>query len=85
AVTAANGGSAGPILLTKRKERKRTLPMDIGINADSPAPAKAAAPPAAVPDPETMPSDDEPRWLDADDEEDTAEWSDIDLDAGTRG
>lgn len=27
-----------PILLTRRKDRKRTLPMDIGINEDSPAP-----------------------------------------------
>jgi serine/threonine protein kinase len=80
-------GSPGPILLTKRKERKRTLPMDIGITADSPAPAKAAAPPAAtVPSPDQRMSDDEPHWLDAE-EEDTAEWSDIDLDApaGTRG
>jgi serine/threonine protein kinase len=86
AATAANGGAPGPILLTKRKERKdrkRTLPMDIGINADSPAPPKADNP--TVPDAETM-SEEEPHWLDAE-EEDTAEWSDIDLDApvGTRG
>jgi serine/threonine protein kinase len=73
-----------PILLTKRKERKRTLPMDIGINESSPPPAAAAAPSAALPD-------DDPAWLPADEEEptdeETGEWSDIDIDApsGTRG
>jgi serine/threonine protein kinase len=81
-------GSPGPILLTKRKERKRTLPMDIGINADSPpVPAKPVNTRAAVPAPDAAgPSEEEPHWLDAE-EEDTAEWSEIDLDAplGTRG
>jgi serine/threonine protein kinase len=99
AATAANGGAPGPILLTKRKERKRTLPMDIGINADSPAPApntvaaRASVPSPTEPAPEAPEgmspegmSDEEPHWLDAE-EEDTAEWSEIDLDApaGTRG
>jgi hypothetical protein len=65
-------------LLTKRKERKRTLPMDIGINENSPPPAPAARPAAELPH-------DEPAWLDAEEEEPTAEetdeWSDIDIDA----
>jgi eukaryotic-like serine/threonine-protein kinase len=77
----AGSPAAPPILLTKRKERRRTLPMDIGITADSPVPA---APTAAV-----TPAGDDPQWLDAEEEdtEDTAEWQDIDIDApsGTRG
>jgi serine/threonine-protein kinase len=71
----------GPILLTKKKERKRTLPMDIGINETSPAPAPAAAPADVLPN-------DEPVWLESEDEPtDENEWSDIDIDApsGTRG
>jgi serine/threonine-protein kinase len=72
---------AAPILLTKRKERKRTLPMDIGINENSPAPAPVARSTAQLPS-------EEPQWLE--EEEPTAEvgesgeeaeWSDIDIDA----
>jgi len=73
------GPAPAPILLTKRKERRRTLPMDIGINADSPAPGPSSAAQAPA---------DEPPWLDAEEEdEDTGEWTDIDIDApsGTRG
>jgi eukaryotic-like serine/threonine-protein kinase len=65
--------SAGPILLTKKKERKRTLPLELGVTADSPKPAAPAA--AAPPD---------PHWIDSEDEEpteDTGEWSEIDIDA----
>ena len=74
----------GPILLTRKKERKRTLPMEIGVTADSPKPA----PPAAVAAPQ--PSE-EPHWLDSVEDEpvddEGHEWSDIDIDApdGTRG
>jgi len=78
-----------PILLTKRKERKRTLPMEIGVTADSPRPAppsRAAPTPAAA-------QGDEPHWIDSEEDatEDEADegtgWSDIDIDApvGTRG
>jgi serine/threonine-protein kinase len=78
--------SPAPILLTKKKERRRTLPMELGVKADSPkpaAPAPAAQPPAAA---APVPLDG-PAWIDGmdDDEdlehEDTAEWSDIDIDA----
>ncbi|HTA18304.1 MAG TPA: serine/threonine-protein kinase [Polyangia bacterium] len=76
-----------PILLTKKKERKRTLPMEIGVTADSPKPGPTTASRAAVPEP------DGPRWSDSieaeedADDEDTGDWSDIDIDApdGTRG
>jgi serine/threonine protein kinase len=77
----AAGTPGGPILLTKRKERKRTLPMDIGINAESPPPAAPAPTNAAVTgvpgpaDPESA------EWMEADEEEETGEWSDIDIDA----
>jgi serine/threonine protein kinase len=85
---AAQSPAPAPILLTKRKERKRTLPMEIGVTADSPKPGPSAAPVA--------PSDEGPHWLDADDpsddpsiedDDETGEWSDIDIDApsGTRG
>jgi serine/threonine-protein kinase len=66
-----------PILLTKKKARKRTLPMEIGVTADSPKPAPT--PTSSVPL-----SGEEPQWLDAEEEEPTAEdteWSDIDIDA----
>jgi hypothetical protein len=78
------GQPGAPILLTKRKERKRTLPMDIGITASSPAPGPAAQPAATLPP-------DGPDWMTAEEEEptseETGEWSDIDIDApdGTRG
>jgi serine/threonine-protein kinase len=84
AAPAAPAPAAGPapILLTKKKERKRTLPMEIGVTADSPKPAPAAAAPSAL-------SNDDPPWLDAEEEEpgEDPEWSDIDIDApdGTRG
>jgi serine/threonine protein kinase len=74
-----------PILLTKRKERKRTLPMDIGITADSPAPGPITGSMAA----QDVPAGDDPTWLDAEgtDDEETGEWTDIDIDTpdGTRG
>jgi serine/threonine-protein kinase len=77
AAPAAPAPAAGPapILLTKKKERKRTLPMEIGVTADSPKPAPSAAPSAL--------SGDEPQWLDAEEEEpgEDGEWSDIDIDA----
>ncbi|HVZ70966.1 MAG TPA: serine/threonine-protein kinase [Polyangia bacterium] len=78
AATASNG-TAGPILLTKRKERKRTLPMDIGIK---PEPTPEVAPPA----PAAAAPAGERHWLDAEEEEDTEDWGDIDLDDvhGTR-
>jgi serine/threonine protein kinase len=86
---AAPPAPPAPILLTKRKERKRTLPMDIGITADSPAPGPTTGSMTAVPG-------DESRWLDTEDTDDvnvdadaeeTGEWTDIDIDApsGTRG
>jgi hypothetical protein len=75
---AVQPGQPAPILLTKRKERKRTLPMDIGINENSPAPGPAARPAAELPN-------DGPDWLSAEEEEptdaETDEWSDIDIDA----
>jgi hypothetical protein len=87
AAPAAPAPTAGPapILLTKKKERKRTLPMEIGVTADSPKPAPTA--------PADVLSGDEPHWLDAEEEgadpdgADDPEWSDIDIDApaGTRG
>jgi eukaryotic-like serine/threonine-protein kinase len=64
-----------PILLTKKKERKRTLPMEIGVTADSPKPAAPAAAPPTF-------SSDEPQWLPEEEEPtDENEWSDIDIDA----
>jgi serine/threonine protein kinase len=84
---AAPAQAPAPILLTKRKERKRTLPMEIGVTADSPKPA----PPAASAAPAA--SDDGTHWIDAEEsleaspeesleeDEDTGEWSDIDIDA----
>jgi serine/threonine-protein kinase len=84
-VAPAPPSSPGPILLTKKKERKRTLPMEIGVKADSPKPAPPTpeAPPAAAAPPATAPLDG-PTWIDDDEDlehEDTAEWSDIDIDA----
>jgi eukaryotic-like serine/threonine-protein kinase len=69
-----------PILLTKKKERRRTLPMELGVSADSPRPA----PPAAAAASSEGPSDEEPHWLDSEEEEptDSDDWSDIDIDAG---
>jgi serine/threonine-protein kinase len=86
AAPAAPAPTAGPapILLTKKKERKRTLPMEIGVTPESPKPTPAPATPAVL-------SGEEPQWLDAEeeepDEEEVGEWSDIDIDApdGTRG
>jgi hypothetical protein len=69
--------SAGqPILLTRRKDRKRTLPMDLGIDERSPAvtPTPAVAS-SSTPAPDPAASVSEP-WED-DEEED---WTDIDVD-----
>jgi hypothetical protein len=71
-----------PILLTKKKERKRTLPMDLQIKESAPLPPDAASQPSAA-----MPND-VPQWLDSDsEEEDTteSEWSDIDIDDANSG
>ena len=81
----APGPPSQPILLTKRKERKRTLPMDIGISPDAPVPEPPAVRTSGPPtgDQGPGPADDE---VD-EDTEDTSEWSDIDIDApdGMRG
>jgi serine/threonine-protein kinase len=80
----APAGGPAPILLTKKKERKRTLPMEIGVTADSPKPA-----PTVVVPPILAEGNEEPHWIDANEEEpgDDPEWSDIDIDApdGMRG
>jgi len=34
----------GPILLTRRKERRKTLPMETGVTTPPPAPAQASPP-----------------------------------------
>jgi serine/threonine-protein kinase len=78
----APGQSPAPILLTKKKERKRTLPLGLGIE-------ERVTPPAATPA-VTATSPDEPAWIEGEDDEPTQEspeWSDIDIDApsGTRG
>jgi serine/threonine-protein kinase len=73
----AAASAPAPILLTKKKERKRTLPMEIGVTPDSPKPAPTPTSSAPL-------SSEEPQWLDAEEEEPTAEdteWSDIDIDA----
>jgi hypothetical protein len=71
----ASPAAGQPILLTRRKDRKRTLPMDLGIDERSPAvtpnPA-AASGPTATPDPAASVSE---AW-EADEEED---WTDIDV------
>ena len=56
-----------PILLTRRKDRKRTLPMDIGINDDSPA-----ALPTPTKGQPTAEIEDGDRWLDDDSSDDKA-------------
>jgi serine/threonine-protein kinase len=80
----APGQAPAPILLTKKKERKRTLPLGLGIEERATPPAATATvtptPAAAAPE--------EPAWLEGEDDEpteDTPEWSDIDIDAPSRG
>jgi serine/threonine-protein kinase len=73
-----NSPAAGqPILLTRRKDRKRTLPMDLGIDDRSPAvtptPATASSGPRATPDPAASVSE---AWEEEEEEED---WTDIDV------
>ena len=73
---AAPASTAGPILLTKKKERKRTLPMEIGVTEESPKPAPVAA--------TAHFANEDPEWMDAEEEEpgdQAGEWSDIDIDA----
>jgi serine/threonine-protein kinase len=71
---------AQPILLTRRKDRKRTLPMEVGINGESPTvtpvPATAGPPPA----PADEPSED--TWVEEETEDD---WTDIDIDGAEGG
>ena len=71
------GGTAasGPILLTRRKERRKTLPMELPATASTPVPA-----PAPLPIPTPTPA------ITTDGIEDPA-WADMDADApdGTGG
>jgi serine/threonine-protein kinase len=57
-------GGAGPILLTRRKERRKTLPMDLPANATAPAPQ-----PLPIPAPDAAATSDgieDPDWVDMD-------------------
>jgi serine/threonine protein kinase len=59
-------GGAGPILLTRRKERRKTLPMDLPANATAPAPAPQPLP---IPAPDAAATSDgieDPDWVDMD-------------------
>jgi hypothetical protein len=71
---------AQPILLTRRKDRKRTLPMEVGLNDESPSvtPVPATAGPPPPPSPGSVPAE---AWP-ADEEDD---WTDIDIDAEGSG
>jgi serine/threonine-protein kinase len=55
------GSNAGPILLTRRKERRKTLPMELPVAATTPVPAPAPAAVAAEP---AIEEDDD--WVDMD-------------------
>jgi hypothetical protein len=85
AESAGGQSAAQPILLTRRKDRKRTLPLDIGIGGEAtPAtpPAAAAPPTSADPPVEEVAMDDE--WVEVEPELEDEDWTDRDLD-GTGG
>jgi serine/threonine protein kinase len=71
-----------PILLTRRKDRRRTLPMDLGIDDRGPAATPPAA--SATGTPTHRPPDKTPEdpWEAEVVEEIEEDWTDIDIDAG---
>jgi eukaryotic-like serine/threonine-protein kinase len=73
-----------PILLTKRKERKKTLPMDIGINDKSPRPGGTDGSAAAPLIDELWGADEDDAWGQAIGDEDD-DVIDGDLEKGSRG
>jgi serine/threonine-protein kinase len=67
-----------PILLTRRKDRKRTLPMDLAIGEDATPPAApTAAAPQVTPVPPSEP-DVLDEWDDIETEVESEDWTDLD-------
>jgi eukaryotic-like serine/threonine-protein kinase len=70
-------GGGGPILLTRRKERRKTLPMELGVDERVTPVAPQPVQPAAAAQVGARPSDDE-EWSEPATREDG--WSDLDID-----
>jgi serine/threonine-protein kinase len=74
----ARAADSQPILLTRRKDRKRTLPMDLGIGEDATPPAApTAAAPQVTPVPPSEPEVLE-EWDDVETEVESEDWTDLD-------
>jgi eukaryotic-like serine/threonine-protein kinase len=76
---AAGHVAAQPILLTRRKDRKRTLPMELTIDQEAKTPVVTSRPPAAaLPEQPPLPE----VWSDEEEED----WTDLEIDIdGVRG